>query len=309
MLARLLDTLPLGRVPDPRWFTSPGEPDQPESGRHDLRLKYLGTAGFVLTAAGHHVVLDPYLTRLPLSRLFKGPLPSDGALVARHVPHASDVFVGHAHFDHVLDAPDLCLRTGARLIGSRAVCNVGRAAGLPEAQLLETRGREDVQSGPFTVRGLPSRHGKVLFGRVPLPGDIKEPPGWPARMAELRHGLVLNWYVRVGGFSLVHIDSADFLAHELRGLRADFVCLCAAGWQTRPRLVEELVEILRPRYVMPCHWDTMITHVERPARVLPGLDLPRMLDAIRAAGATPLLLPLLTERGLPGAHAEQRPAS
>ncbi len=305
MLARLLDAIPLGQLPDARWFTSvveargsAREQHQGPSGAHDVHMKYLGTAGFVLSAGEHRVVLDPYLTRHPLSRLFSGPLPSDAALVARHVPHAHDVFVGHAHFDHVLDAPDLCLRTGARLIGSRAVCNVGRAAGLREAQLLETRGREDVQSGPFTVRGLPSRHGKVLFGRVPFPGDIREPPSWPARMVELRHGLVLNWYVRVGGFSLIHIDSADFLAHELRGLHVDFVCLCAAGWQTRPRLVEELVDILKPRYVMPCHWDTMITHVERPARVLPGLELPRMLDAIRAAGATPLLLPLLAERRL-----------
>jgi L-ascorbate metabolism protein UlaG (beta-lactamase superfamily) len=269
-------------------------------------MKYLGTAGFVLSAQGHHVVLDPYLTRHPISRLLAGPLASDSALVARHVPRAHDVFVGHAHFDHVLDAPDLCLRTGARLIGSSAVCNVGRAAGLPEAQLVETRGREDVPSGPFRVRGLPSRHGKVLFGRVPLPGDIPKPPSWPARMGELRHGLVLNWHVRVDGFSLIHIDSADFLAHELHGLRADFVCLCAAGWQTRPRLVEELVDILKPRYVMPCHWDTMITHAERPARVLPGLELPRMLATIRAAGATPLLLPPLAQHSLSCTRADPR---
>jgi L-ascorbate metabolism protein UlaG (beta-lactamase superfamily) len=294
MLARLLDSLPLGSSPPARWFAPPSA----GQGQHGVSLKYLGTAGFVLSAQGHHVVLDPYLTRHRPSQLFSGPLRSDTALVARHIPQANDVFVGHAHYDHVLDAPELCLRTGARLIGSRAVCNVGRAAGLPETQLLETPGREDLRSGPFTVRGLPSLHGKVLFGRVPFPGDIAAPPSWPPRIAELRHGAVLNWHVRMGDMSLLHIDSADFLASELHGLRADLVCLCAAGWRTRPRYVEEVVASLKPRYVMPCHWDTMITHADQPVRVIPGLDLPRMIAAIRAAGATPLLLPMLAHYAL-----------
>lgn len=294
MFARLLDALPLGKAPAESWYAPPSV----RPGEHGVALKYLGTAGFVLSAQGHHVVLDPYLTRHRPSQLFSGPLRSDSALVARHIPQANDVFVGHAHYDHVLDAPELCLRTGARLIGSSAVCNVGRAAGLPASQLVETQGREDVGSGPFIVRGLPSVHGKVLFGRVPFPGDIAAPPAWPPRIAELRHGLVLNWHVRMGGMSLVHIDSADFLAHELSGVRADLVCLCAAGWRMRPRYVQEVVASLKARYVMPCHWDTMITHADRPARMIPGIDLPGMMAAIRGAGATPLLLPMLSQYAL-----------
>jgi L-ascorbate metabolism protein UlaG (beta-lactamase superfamily) len=302
MLTRLLDALPIGQPPDGSWYAQGPQFEargavraQSSTGEHGLSLKYLGTAGFVLTAQGHRVVLDPYLSRHRLSELFSAPLRSDTELVARHIPEADDVFVGHAHYDHVLDAPELCLRTGARLIGSRAVCNVGRAAGVPEPKLVETRGREDLICGPFTVRGLPSVHGKVLFKRVPFPGDITAPPSWPPRIQELRHGLVLNWLVRMGGFSLLHIDSADFLLDELRGLSADLVCLCAAGWKTRPRYVEEVVAALKPRYVMPCHWDTMVTHAEQPARMIPGIDLPSMMAAIRAAGATPLLLPMLSQ--------------
>jgi L-ascorbate metabolism protein UlaG (beta-lactamase superfamily) len=82
--------------------------------------------------------------------------------VRRLIPKADDVLIGHAHFDHILDAPELCRQTGARLIGSRAACMVGRAAGLPEAQLVETAGREDIGSGAWTLRGLPSVHGKAF---------------------------------------------------------------------------------------------------------------------------------------------------
>jgi L-ascorbate metabolism protein UlaG (beta-lactamase superfamily) len=286
MLARYLG---LGRLPRSEWFAGSVAPDA----RHGLSLTYLGVAGFVLRAAGHTIALDPYVSRHGLLQVLTQPLVSDAARLARWIPHAHDVFVGHAHYDHVLDAPALCARTGARLIGSRAVCMVGRAAGLSEAKLLETQGREDIASGPFVVRGVPSRHGKVFRGRVLFPGDIEAPPAWPPRASALRHGLVLNWHVRMGGFSIVHVDSAEFVADELRGLSADVVCLCAAGWRERRGYIPEIVRLLKPRFVLPCHWDTMITPLEAPARVLPGVDLEGMLREILRAGVQPLMLPLL----------------
>jgi L-ascorbate metabolism protein UlaG (beta-lactamase superfamily) len=128
---------------------------------------------------------------------------------------------------------------------------------------------------------------------VIFPGDITSPPAWPPRVNTLRHGLVLNWLVRAGEFTLVHVDSADFVRAELEGLRADVLCLCAAGRRYRPRYVQEIVHLLRPRWVIPCHWDTMITPLDEEPQLLPGVDLPGMLDEIVRAGAEPLLLPLL----------------
>ncbi len=274
--------------PDAGWFTR-----SPAAREAEVSLLYLGTAGFVVCARRRTVVLDPYVSRVEPPRVVLRPLAPDEPRIARFVPEADDVLVGHAHFDHVLDAPSICRRTGARLIGSRAVCMVGRAAGLPESQLRETAGREDIASGGLVVRGIPSLHGNVFFGRVPFPGEMDRPPPWPARASDLRCGLVLNWRIEAPGLSIVHIDSAELVREELAGMRADVVCLCAAGWKLRPRYVEDVVELLRPRWVVPCHWDTMITPIEAPPHVIPGLDLPEMMRTIRRAGADPLLLPIL----------------
>ena len=270
-------------APDPAWFRPRAVPVE-----HDVELTYLGTAGFVLRAHGRTLLLDPYVSRLGIEKLLRGPLVPDADVVTRLFPQADDVLVGHAHYDHVLDAPLICQHTGARLIGSRAVCMVGRAAGLPNAQLVSTAGREDLESGALTIRGLPSKHGKVFMGRVLFPGDITEPPPWPPRIGDLKHGLVLNWLVRAGRFTMVHVDSADYVREELEGLRADVVCLCAAGRRYRENYVQEIVHALRPRWVIPCHWDTMITPIEAPPQLLPGLDLPGMFDEITRAGAEPL---------------------
>lgn len=264
-----------------------------------VRIRYLGTAGFVISDADRTVVLDPYLTRTNLRTTLRQPLVPDRDLIAKHIPHADDVLIGHAHFDHILDAPDLCQMTGARLIGSRATMMVGRAAGLPEAQLVETAGREDIASGDWTVRGLPSLHGKAVAGRIPLPGDISEPPPWPPKLRDLRHGLVLNWLLDTGSLKVVHIDSADFINEELRGIQADVVCLCAIGRKYRPDYVRDVVELLKPQWIIPCHWDTMITPLEAEPDMIPGVNLPGFVQEIREAGAEPLLTPILGELCFP----------
>ena len=257
-----------------------------------VQLTYLGTAGFVLQGYERTLVLDPYLSRIPPWRLFTQPLRADAERLARYIPVADDVLVGHAHYDHVLDAPCLCQQTGARLIGSSATIMVGRAAGLPETQMLATSGDEDIACGSWRVRGLPSRHGRV-FGRIPFPGDITAPPAWPPRLHTLRHGQVLNWSVQVAGLRILHIDSADYIDESLQGLRVDVLCLCAVGRQSRPSYTRTIIERVRPRWVIPCHWDTMMTPLESPPDLIPGVDLPGFLDEIRQAGAEPLLLPLL----------------
>lgn len=264
-----------------------------------LQLTYFGTAGFRVENAEHTLVIDPYITRPGLwTTAFRRLVPNK-ALIEATIPHADDVLIGHAHFDHILDAPHVCHHTGARLIGSPSACQVGRAAGLPESQLVETVGREDIRSGPAVVRGLPSRHGKI-YGRIPLPGKIEEPPAWPPRYRALRCGLVLNWHITMAGLRIVHIDSADFVDEELDGLQADVVCLCAVGRQSRPNYVETVVEKLKPRYILPCHWDWFFTPYHKEPKCLPGVDIPGFIREIEAVGVTPIVLPFGGTFGVEG---------
>ncbi|RME23321.1 MAG: MBL fold metallo-hydrolase [Deltaproteobacteria bacterium] len=273
----------------------------------DLRMRYLGTAGFELRAGQHTIVVDPFVTRPGLLRTLFGRLRPDVERIRRVLPRADDVLVGHTHYDHVLDAPALCRHTGARLIGSPALAHVARAAGLPDDQVRVTTGQEDIPSGPGFVRGLPSRHGRVYFNRVTLPGDITAPPSWPPRVTELRHGPVLNWYVELGGVRMAHVDSADFIAdelleldraHQVRSRGIDILCLCAIGRRYRPRYVEEAMELFNPRVIVACHWDLFTTPYEVEPALLPGVDLPGFVDEIRQAGARPIVLPLDGEVGV-----------
>lgn len=275
----------LETVPDSLYYRAPVPDDA------DVRLRYLGTAGFVVEGAGRTLVIDPFVSRPSLGQTIFQPLEPDEALIAETIPRADDVIIGHAHHDHVLDAPCLCRQTGARFIGSPDACNVARAAGLRAAQIVETRGGESIASGPATLTGLPSEHGRVYFNRVSLPGDIPEPPPWPARVTDLRHGLVLNWHIELAGVNIVHIDTAEFFADQLRGLSCDVLCLCAIGRKYRPNYVVEAVSLLEPKVVVACHWDWFFTAYGDTPKCLPGVDLPGFVDEIVCAGAQAVVLP------------------
>ena len=277
--------------PDTQWYYQPEHGTAATTSK--IEIQYLGTAGFVIQNAQRTVVLDPYLSRPGLWDTLSKPLQPDVALIRQTIPKADDVLIGHAHYDHILDAPDLCKCTGARLIGSPAAIMVGKAAGLPDEQMLVTHGREDIPCGEWQVRGLPSIHGKAVFGRIPLPGDITSPPQWPPRFHKLKHGLVLNWLVNTGSLTVVHIDSADFLEQELQGFKADIVCLCAIGRHYRPNYVKDVVRLLQPTWIIPCHWDTMITPLHDEPDLLPQVDLPGLIREIEEAGCTPVVMPIL----------------
>lgn len=286
VLSRLLNQ------PDPSWY-SPASKPLSQATAQNLEILYLGTAGFVLKSNMRIIALDPYVSRPSLWTTLSKPLLSNTALLEQLIPQADDVLIGHAHYDHILDAPQLCHNTGARLIGSTASIMVGRAAGLPETQLLETQGRENIQCGNWQVRGLPSVHGKAAFGRIPLPGDMTEPPPWPPRFYHLKHGLVLNWLVDTGDLKVVHIDSADFIEAELSGIQADIVCLCAIGRQYRPNYVKDVVRLLKPKWIIPCHWDSMVTPIHDTPDLLPQVNMPDLIEEIRAAGCEAVVLPIL----------------
>lgn len=255
-----------------------------------VNMRYLGTAGFIIEGDGHTLAIDPFVSR-PRLREMPFRLKPKKKLIDQVIPHhVDDVLIGHSHYDHVLDAPYLCYRTGARLIGSPSTVNVGRASGLPECQLVSTNGNEVIESGPSLIKGLPSRHGKIL-GRIPLPGVIASPPSWPPKLKELRHGQVLNWYIEIAGLKIVHIDSADFIDEELADHSADIVCLCAVGRQYRPNYVKTVVEKLQPKYIIPCHWDWLFTPYYGKTKHHPKIDLAGFTEEITAYGCTPVVLP------------------
>ena len=254
-----------------------------------MKIRFLGTTCFVIEGDGHVLVTDPYVTRPGLVNFSFGKVRPDADLIEKMLPQADDVLIGHSHIDHILDAPDLCRQTGARLIGSASACQVGRAGGLSGSHLVPVVERTEISSGPAKLTILPSRHGR-FFGKIPLPGEIENIPPWPPRTRDLLCGMVLDYLIELEGKTIVFMDSADFIDEHFEGIQADILLLCAVGRKWRPNYVSSLTELLKPKLVIPCHWDWLFTSWGQPMRPFPGIQLPSFVSEIEAAGSEAVVL-------------------
>jgi L-ascorbate metabolism protein UlaG (beta-lactamase superfamily) len=265
-----------------------------------VRVQWLGTAGFAIEHAGVVVLVDPYLTRASLRRCAFSRLAPDRAAIARHAPRADAIVVGHTHFDHALDVPAIAAQTGAVVFGSRSAAALCRASGLPEARVRDVErspGQEPITAavGPFELRFHPSAHSRFALGRVPFPGEIADCDHVPLRAPAYRCGAVFALEIRVAGRTIVHLGSAELVEPSLRAREPDLLLLCVAGWTASRDLPERTARALSPRAVLLSHWDNFFLPIERGAKALPAMQMPRLVDRLSRAtrdakiGTVPLL--------------------
>jgi hypothetical protein len=159
------------------------------SAQGEVRLSYLGTAGWEITDGKTVILVDPYLSRLKL------PTPNDGvlsddprplfgwdsigvpdeAVIDAHIKRADFILITHTHLDHVLDLPYIARNTGTMVIGTESTINLARASGVPSNQLMGVKGGDDLEFGVFSVRVIPSLHG--ILRRAPnMPPSPSPPP-------------------------------------------------------------------------------------------------------------------------------------
>ncbi len=248
-----------------------------------LTLKWLGTAGLDLECGGQHLLVDPYYTRLSLWRIAAGDARSREDLVAKFVPRPVVAsLITHAHFDHLLDAPVVEKLTGAPVVGSETAANLSRGRGTPDSQIRVVKGGDTLQLGPFSIRVYNSRHSRFLFGRVPADGTVDHPI--TARRAwDYRVGPVLIYRIVAAGTSVLVLGSADLLDDELRDAQSDILCPCVAGHQATPDYIGRVMRLVRPRALIPIHYDNFFIPYEDGVKELPGSNFRAFVRKAREA--------------------------
>ncbi len=190
----------------------------------ELEFQWLGTSGFRLSYEGHSIAIDPYLTRVPMSDMFRSwGRPASAPLVNRYLPGKLDaVLIGHTHFDHAYDTPVLAKRDGCRVYGSRSLGALMRLYGL-EQQWTEAEHYRVYEIGPFEVTFVPSVHSKLIGGfRVPYPGDITCEHFDRLTPQAYACGQVYGIHIKVAGVSFYHQGSADLIDDAIKHSQVDY---------------------------------------------------------------------------------------
>lgn len=249
-----------------------------------LELEWLGTSGFRLALEGTTLLIDPYLTRLPLRALLaRRPALPDPAAVAAHAARADAILIGHAHFDHVLDAPLIAQRTGAQVYGSRSTANLMQLHGLA-GQAVEVEPYRTYGVGPFEITFVPSAHARLLLGlAVPMDGDISCEHLEDLTARAYGCGQVYGIHIRAGGATIYHQGSAELDDQAVAHRGVDVLLAAIAGRGFSRHYLERAIRRLEPRLVVPHHHDDFFRPLDEPMQLSFNVDLCGAVEEVRRA--------------------------
>jgi L-ascorbate metabolism protein UlaG (beta-lactamase superfamily) len=230
-----------------------------------VRVTYLGVNGYQFEANGHALLVDPYFTRAGLTSVaFQQRLEPNETRISSGLQHVRSrvdaVLVTHAHFDHLLDVPQIMKRTNAQLVGGVTAASLTKSCGLDRSLVVEPGFMRVI--GPWRIRVLASAHDRI-FGWLPFRGTKTQPGTCPAKASDWRLGEPLAFLIEANG-KRIYLDSGgtvDVLP-PAQNAAVDLAILGVALPDSRKRLWTTM-ERLRPKYVLPSHQDDFFSPVER----------------------------------------------
>jgi L-ascorbate metabolism protein UlaG (beta-lactamase superfamily) len=257
-----------------------------------LELEWLGVAGYRLSYEGQTVYIDPYLSRVPLSSVLRRvPALADPALHERYLRPSGQlvgVLVGHTHFDHAIDVPEVVRRHGCSAYGSSSLVHLMRLHGLG-AHAVEVEPHHRYELGPFTVTFVPSLHSKLLLGfAVPFDGELTCEHLDALSPAAYRCGQVWGIHVEVAGMTFYHQGSANLIDDALRHSDVvgpsgvDVFLAGIAGRSFTRDYWARILPRLQPRTVVASHFDDFFRPLDAAMGFSTNVNLAALPDEVAA---------------------------
>ena len=240
----------------------------------ELKMTYLGAAGWIMEDGQVVVLIDPYITRAKYGGgghpdddrpdYARGEIvPSDTLLIDGILDDIDApvdfILVHHSHFDHLGDVPYIARKTGAKVIGTETTMMILRAYGIPEEQLYAVGGGEDYQFDAFSIRVIPAIHSALNekhyhdTRRYDRTTELTA----PLQVNQFIEGGSLQFLARFAHHDVLTMGSMNFLERELQGIHPDILLAGING--SRLGLYnydERLIDVTGyPPVVIPTHWD------------------------------------------------------
>lgn len=216
-----------------------------------MDLTWLGTAGFLVKGSQGEIAFDPFLSR------GRGK-PSPFSVSS--FENAQAIFVGHGHFDHTLDIPQIVEGTDLKVFAPGLTGQLLKIRGVPSSRLIVADNTQ-VLLDSFKVRAFRSSH--VLFDLPLIASTLKRCSfkdclhlcglglGYPK-------GLVQTYLFEVEGKKTLFASSAGLSDKELkiyRQLELDYFLAPLQGHSEIQDIVAKQTIIINPKVVIPHHHD------------------------------------------------------
>jgi L-ascorbate metabolism protein UlaG (beta-lactamase superfamily) len=207
-----------------------------------LNFRWLGAAGIELKVGEQLLTIDPFFTRPSLVGLMR-PVEPNAALIAAKIQRYTAVLVTHAHWDHLMDVPEVVVQTGAMVYGSHNTCQLLRLLGVPAIQVNEIHVGDTFTMGTFKIKVIQGQHSWIPFSHW-FNGEIKPGLQPPLRLQDYRMDTCLGYSINVDDMHLLVCSAKP----EPAGV------LFAVAQETKAYYLDLLLGA-RPQIFIPIHWD------------------------------------------------------
>ncbi|MBV9324795.1 MAG: MBL fold metallo-hydrolase [Chloroflexi bacterium] len=242
-------------------------------GSAGVNLRSFGTNAWEITSGNKTIWMDPWLTRYDsgaFSGRFDGstPISVDTGVLDTYITNVDIILLGHGHFDHIADVPYVAKKTGAMVIGSETHNNLLRGFGVPDKQLVQVSGGENMQFDGFSIEVFRGLHGLDGNKQYVFPHTLNTVPAAPTRTDQLYEGGTFVYQLtRDDGFAILLMSTGNFVERELSGLHPDVAILGATSTYTQTHQYNaRLLKALNyPAVILPTHWDNWEKPLTEPA--------------------------------------------
>jgi len=297
-----------------------GRVDVAPPGAEAVKLTYLGVGGWIMERGDVQLLAAPLFTNPSLFRTGLAPIRSDTARVSEHmrafdVSRARAILIGHAHYDHLMDVPQVARRHApeARILGSETVSNtLGSWSGLADrVDVIDGFAADQRTAGQWVplgpgLRVLPLRsvHAPHFEGVTLYQGTADEPyeeePQWASEWLDGPTYAFLVDFLDPDGsvaFRVYYQDAVvqaplGFAPDSLVAERSvDVAIFVPATFDQVDWHPEAFVENLRPRWVLLGHWEDFFRPPTAPTRSILLTDIQHFRNRLERVHAGPSWLP------------------
>ena len=279
--------------------------DEPQA-EGQISVTYLGTSSLLIGDGTDQFMIDGFISRPHLRHPRRRTIRTEEVLVRRVLENIdatqfAAVFVAHSHHDHAMDAPFVAKEAGATLYGSASTLEIAKGGGVPQERRELISAGQVVAVGEFRVTVIEGRHGPMI-GLIDTIGDVlKGPLSQPAAFLEYPEGGSFDFLIEHRGRTIFVMAGGGFVPGGLDRHRADVLFLSIGGLgsrsaQYRDDHYRQIVGRLRPKLLVPIHWDNFFAPLRENLAPLPWPvdNVPRSLDSlIRRTGCDGIRLLLL----------------
>lgn len=221
-----------------------------------VRFRWLGTAGIELNINGQTLAVDPFFTRFRFWRMRTSRVQPDAELIERTMARCDHVLITHAHWDHVMDVPEVLRNTGAIAHGSPNACQLLMICGVPQDQAQLIAAGDRFPLGAIQIEVRKAVHKPTPgFSSGSLPAGLQPPLG--AR--DYRMDNCFSFLMTSSGLKLLTDPGA-----EPGDATAADILFVYPGMDAP--YYKALLRRVQPRLVIPIHWDNFMRPLYEPLR-------------------------------------------